>query len=289
VSDAADVPVSRGGPQTPEGKEVARWNATRHGISSPAPVVPGLETEGDWQEHRAAILEHYSPEGALQFELAERVALLTWRLRRVTRYETQSVAVSQEKVEDDFHRFEGLMASVRREGLAAATHPEDIRAEAADAKRAERAFKRFPSEKPGKVLKAQDAGAIVFGVYVAAKKALGGVLEVEEIGLPGVTEDVDIYELPAMKVGDVRGCIEVLAAAASVEPGELLEIAAYEAGYEARKAAHNKEAMERDLSHMQRERILPDADTLQKIARYEAHLSRQLYQAMHALVILRTK
>jgi hypothetical protein len=87
--------------------------------------VPGLETEGDWQEHRAAILEHYSPEGALQFELAERVALLTWRLRRVTRYETQSVAVSQEKVEDDFHRFEGLMASVRGEGLAAATHPEE--------------------------------------------------------------------------------------------------------------------------------------------------------------------
>jgi hypothetical protein len=115
------------------------------------------------------------------------------------------------------------------------------------------------------------------------------VLEVEEIGLPGVTEDVDIYELPAMKVEDVRGCIEVLAAAASVEPGELLEIAAYEAGYEARKAARKKEAMERNLSHMQRERILPDADTLQKIARYEAHLSRQLYQAMHALEILRTK
>jgi hypothetical protein len=288
VSDAADVPVPQGGPQTPEGKEVARWNATCHGISSPAPVVPGLETEGDWQEHRAAILEHYSPEGALQFELAERVALLTWRLRRVTRYETQSVAISQEKVEDDFHSFESRMAIVRGEGLAA-THPEDIRAEAADTKGAERAFKRFPSEKPGKVLKAQDARAIVFGAYLAAKKALGGVLEVEEIGLPGVTEDVDIYELPAMKVEDVRGCIEVLAAAASVEPGELLEIAAYEAGYEARKAAHNKEAMERDLSHMQRERILPDADTLQKIARYEAHLSRQLYQAMHALEILRTK
>jgi hypothetical protein len=287
VSDAADVPVHRGGPQTPEGKEVARWNATRHGISSPAPVVPGLETEGDWQEHRAAILEHYSPEGALQFELAERVAVLTWRLRRVTRYETQSVAISQEKVEDDFHSFERRMASVRGEGLAT-THPQDIRLEAADTKRAERAFKRFPSEEPGKVLRAEDAEAIVFGVYVAAKKALGGELDVEELDLPGVTED-DFYELPAMKVEAVRGCIEVLAAAASVEPSELLEIAAYEAGYKARKAAHMKEAMERDVSRMERERILPDADTLQKIARYEAHLSRQLYQAMHALEILRTR
>jgi hypothetical protein len=32
-----------GGPKTEEGKEVARWNATRHGLRSPAPVVPGVE------------------------------------------------------------------------------------------------------------------------------------------------------------------------------------------------------------------------------------------------------
>ena len=58
MSDAAKVPMPRGGPQTPKGKQVARWNATRHGISSPAPVMPASETEGDWQEHREAILEH---------------------------------------------------------------------------------------------------------------------------------------------------------------------------------------------------------------------------------------
>ena len=33
----------KGGPSTREGKEVARWNATQHGIRSPAPVVPGVE------------------------------------------------------------------------------------------------------------------------------------------------------------------------------------------------------------------------------------------------------
>ena len=31
-----------GGPSTREGKEIARWNATRHGVRSPAPVVPGV-------------------------------------------------------------------------------------------------------------------------------------------------------------------------------------------------------------------------------------------------------
>ena len=35
--------LPKGGPVTQEGKEVVRWNATRHGIRSPAPVVPRIE------------------------------------------------------------------------------------------------------------------------------------------------------------------------------------------------------------------------------------------------------
>ena len=35
-------------PKTEGGKAVVRWNSTRHGISSPAPVVPGLEQAEDW-------------------------------------------------------------------------------------------------------------------------------------------------------------------------------------------------------------------------------------------------
>ena len=34
---------------------------------------------------------------------------------------------------------------------------------------------------------------------------------------------------------------------------------------------------------MRRERILPDDKTLEKISRYEAHLFRQLYHALHEL------
>jgi hypothetical protein len=34
---------------------------------------------------------------------------------------------------------------------------------------------------------------------------------------------------------------------------------------------------------------LPDEKTLEKVARYEAHLSRQLYKAMHELEALQAK
>src|SRR5919206_128429 len=99
--------MNKGGPATEEGKEVARWNATRHGINSPAPVVPGIEKAEDWEEHGAGVLESLQPEGHLETVLAERVALLLWRLHRVTRYETESTALYQEKVEDDLARQRG--------------------------------------------------------------------------------------------------------------------------------------------------------------------------------------
>jgi hypothetical protein len=34
-----------------------KWNATQHGILSPAPVVTGVEKREDWEEHRSGILE----------------------------------------------------------------------------------------------------------------------------------------------------------------------------------------------------------------------------------------
>src|SRR5215203_6046074 len=98
MNEVATIPngTPAGGPRTEEGKEVTRWNSVRHGISSPAPVVPGLEKPEDWQEHLAGVLESLSPEGHLETVLAERVALLSWRLHSVTCYETGAIAISQE-------------------------------------------------------------------------------------------------------------------------------------------------------------------------------------------------
>lgn len=96
--------LNAGGPKTEEGKEVVRWNATRHGIRSPAPVVPGLEKQEDWEEYRDGVLHSLSPEGHLEHVLAERVALVSWRLHRVTRFETESITLYQEQAEEDLAR-----------------------------------------------------------------------------------------------------------------------------------------------------------------------------------------
>src|ERR687898_1102296 len=123
-----------GGPKTQAGKEVARWNATRHGIRSPSPVIPGLEKAEDWESHRDGVLESLSPEGQLELVLAERVALLSWRLNRVTRYEREAIALSQERVEDD-------LADRRQRPFSSVlgpAHPQAVRNRLKDAKSTER-------------------------------------------------------------------------------------------------------------------------------------------------------
>ena len=281
--------MSKGGPVTQEGKEVVRWNATRHGISSPAPVVPGLEEPQHWQEHREGILESLSPLGHLEFTLAERVALLSWRLHRVTRFETGAIAIAQAKIEQDIHDSRRLMASLSGERLAE-THPEDIRWLATDRKQAHNALQRFSSHPPDKVLNGTDASAVVCGVLDTANKRTGKRIAQEELTLPGDLQDThELTELPAMKATEVQKCLEVIAAHASLDPEELLEAAVQKARYEAALAAHKKEEMELEVSREVAERILPDERTLEKISRYEAHLSRQLYHALHELEALQTR
>ncbi len=258
-----------------------RWNATRHGISSPSPVVPHLEKREDWEAHRAGIIESLSPVGHLEITLAERVALLFWRLHRLTRYETEAITLSQEQIEEDIHD-KRRFALVFGKG-SINTHPEDIRFQAKHDKKVHNALRSFPSQDPDKTLKAEDATSVVWGVLMTAQKQTGEEIDVDGLDLPGVPEDAWIEELPAMKVEDVRGCVEVIAAHVSRDPEELLEAATVHARWDRIRAEREKEDLEKEVSRSSRERILPDDRTLEKVARYEAHLSRQLYHALHEL------
>ncbi len=278
--------MTKGGPATRDGKAVVRWNATRHGISSPHPVVLGLERREDWEEHRGGILENLSPVGHLEVTLAERVAVLSWRLHRVTRYETEAISLSQQKIEDDIHTRNRLLRSLR-DSPYASTHPEDIRFEAKHNRQVHNTLRRFPALEANKKLRGQDATSVVWSVLITAKKQLRGEIEQESLELPGVPEDADVVELPAMKVADVRGCVETIAARIGEDPDELLEAATVSARLDASSAEAKAERVEGEIDDMSRERVLPDEKTLEKIARYEAHLSRQLYQALHELENLR--
>jgi hypothetical protein len=47
--------------------------------------------------------------------------------------------------------------------------------------------------------------------------------------------------------------------------------------------------VEEQLQNMRRERLLPDEKTLEKVSRYEAHLSRLMFKALHELEALQVR
>ena len=272
------------GPKTQAGKEVARWNATQHGIRSPAPVVPGLEKAEDWEEHRDGVLESLSPEGHLELVLAERVALLSWRLHRVTRYERETIALFQEKVEEDLEQRKGFNSSI-----SGATLSESARRGHESAKKIQRLLKKLPTLADDKRLSSEDAALVLFDIWDWADEE-GELMELE---IPGISQALDRdylsdYDIP-WTVSLVREGISILAQFAGETPEALLKSATEGASWKVREAKRRVEEVERDLRNMSRERLLPDEKTLQKIARYEAHLSRQLFQTKHELEALQTK
>jgi hypothetical protein len=277
--------MTKGGPATQEGKEMVRWNATRHGIRSPAPVVPGVEKTEDWEEHRDGILESLAPEGHLEMVLAESVALLSWRLHRVTRYETETIALSQEKMEDD-------LADKRRFGsyVVGHTHPEDVRGAVKDALSTERVIKRFPKLPDNKRLSGSNAAGILDLVWGQVDEEVEAV-EVrlpEEIpewaGLEG-----DMAEWDGWTVSLVRECIFAIASVVGGDEEQLLEAATERARLDIISAKAAAERVEQQLARLSRERLLPDDKTLEKVARYEAHLSRLFHKALHELEALQTR
>ena len=89
------------GPTSEAGKAVVARNTVRHGLLTNAPVVPGLEREEDWLAHRDSTLQSLAPAGHLELVLAERVALLLWRLGRVATYERAAAAAHHARAEQD--------------------------------------------------------------------------------------------------------------------------------------------------------------------------------------------
>jgi hypothetical protein len=70
---------------------------------SEAPVV-GKETEEEWRKHRRGVEKSLVPVGHLEMCLVERIALLFWRLRRVTRFETETTTMALAKGEAEWEK-----------------------------------------------------------------------------------------------------------------------------------------------------------------------------------------
>jgi hypothetical protein len=109
------------GPKSDAGRAAASRNSLKHGLTSEANVIPGMEREEEWEAHRKGVFESLNPEGHFQEVLAGRIANLTWRLRRIDRYE---VAVTARNIESSAYQL--AIADAYGAAISGEEAPEDV-------------------------------------------------------------------------------------------------------------------------------------------------------------------
>ena len=324
--NGAAAKKGRRGPKTPEGRIAVRLNARTHGILSAEPVVNAYERAQDWETHREAVVDSLAPEGGMEQVLAERVALCSWRLNRVVLYESERASELQEGAVESVRqrRKHGLEMQqilarpgdkvLTNVGVLIEAHPLNAIEDASMARRIHRAVEKLFDASPETAVKGGEGAAVL---EEAARRAVeqaayqvgegpgtGDVSERAESlieRLPGIPEDAFLEDLD-YTVGGLRPLIGWLAVEAGgtpdsntvdgsvIGPEEALMEALHTATrYDAAEKATKAEKAEAELLAERRDRILPDQADLEKIARYEAHLSRQMYQALHELEALQAR
>ncbi|HZO25212.1 MAG TPA: hypothetical protein VFH48_04375 [Chloroflexota bacterium] len=229
------------GPRTAQGKAISSRNNTRHGLRSATPVIPRLESPEAWQQHRAATLERLAPAEPLEEALAERIALILWRLGRIARYERQATVRSQAEAPDD------LAAEYDEHQV------ETIRADFANARRRLSAFTCFRQLRPDAPIAGTDAEFILVAVAHEAH-----TVDFKTWAVPGLFgADDRLAELPGWTVERVQQAIDALAQADQRDPDHLLQ-----AALDTVRAAHNTarvayRRVERQVQSLRRERVLP--------------------------------
>jgi hypothetical protein len=277
-------------------------------------VVPGLERAEDWENHRAGIFMSLAPVGALEEALAGRVALCCWRLERVVSYETAVTAVGLELIAEQ------VRPQLPGKADALALAPEDmsddgLTLEAALGKALRKLEKqrknvqlwegthqlleRLPELPDEAAVNSDDVEGILSDLSGSLPGAEDQYFDVEDkdfLGRLGVPEDEHDNPLSwdGWTVGMIRQALAEMAESRQVSAEQVLARAVKDRRQIQDEGKANAQALEgkvRDLrrrlkvkaDRLTRERILPQDTVLQKVSRYEAHLSRQMLQALHEL------
>jgi hypothetical protein len=248
------------GPTSDDGKAIVAGNALRHGLLSWKPVLPEVEREEDWQTHLSRTLESLAPVGQVETALAERVALLFWRLNRVVRFEQKQVAMEQEDAPDTEEKAE--KAKLYR-GVVPLFH-------------------EFPERPDDQAVSGCEASWLVGAAAEAAGIDIYGEAfqkrEPEWLGADTVLE-----EFEGWTAGRVREYLATMAAYRKTEPQTLWGWAVQRIEDQAEKAEEALKRAERKLDEHRRTHLIAAEEKLNLISRYEAGLERSLYKALHEL------
>ncbi len=274
-----------GGPRTTAGKAVAKLNSVTHSLRAATPVLP-TEDAGEWESHCAGILDSLSPIGALEQALAERVALLLWRLGRVARFETAVAAAAQQDAAEDYARREEEKGQYT--GSWASHSPDELRAELRRYAALLRLLRRLAAMDDERKVAGGDASDILQQCGRAAESD-DEAFDLEEVSFPGIGAETEWEQFPDITAAGLRACIAAIADASKTAVADLIAGAVYHYECEERGARYRLEQAEKAIGRWREARALLEGPELEKVMRYEGHLHRQLLQTLHELEAMQAR
>jgi len=78
------------GPRTREGKAAASKNSIKHGLLAHQTIISS-EKQADFCKERDRILSDLLPDSPMESMLAERIVILSWRLKRIDHIQNQTI------------------------------------------------------------------------------------------------------------------------------------------------------------------------------------------------------
>jgi hypothetical protein len=265
------------GPKTPFGKAVSSRNALKHGVLATAPILSGIESPEEWEKHRDGVLKSVAPVGYLEELLTIRLAVLSWRLCRVVRYEAEVSSAAVARTEADLQERE-------EEASAKPPEPTDAREEMRSASLVIQTLRALPKLPDEQALDAESAMAVLWAFAAELE-------DWDEVSIPGIPDDDASFEaFDRWTAGLVRKAAEGYARAREMTPEALLE-RCLSSAYEERDRAKQEEC---DLVEqgqrwkllLEREncsRMLLEPEVLDKVARYESNLERSFFRTLHEI------
>lgn len=263
-------------PATTDSKVGPRLNALKHGLLSGMTVLPSVERQEEWDDHFGQMEADLQPIGYLENVLAQRVALLAWRLRRAARYERDAAAIRLENAPID---------QANRDNYGRARNPtplaEKVKATLETTQRRFEIVESLSGMPADHDISPSDAAKIVLAAAEAA-----GLDTDDPDGFPCGSDGFpsnDSLDRVRWSAGKLVKAIESIASHAEADRGEMLDYLGrhFTARLESDKA--ELAGIQRELDQHLRQRVIPDDRDLEKITRYEAHLERCLYKALHEL------
>jgi hypothetical protein len=252
-----------------------------------SPVVAPLEHLPAWETHRAAIVDDIGPVGALEQALAERIALLLWRLHRVAVVEHAELVHAQADVEGALVRERQMR--FQQPGVHPPADPAEVRAAVPDYRAALRLLEELPPLADTALLAAEPAAHAAYIVADAAALPLSALLPDPEVS-PSADQ---LTESSDWTAGALR---HLVARAASATPWALLEdppgawsaeTMLSQATEHARAGLevvrHEAQRVGREVAYRRRSALLPASEVLARIPDYEASLTRQLADLLQLL------